>query len=278
METAAILPMQTDGQSCFGRPLRSAEAGGFRLTESEYPPGAEIPPHAHETAQLCFALEGGFVDQHAGISLRCEPRTLILHPPGHVHADRMSDRGCRCLNISIPLAVLKQLPPNVRRIAATGAARCFAPKWRAFELLIEFKTGDGADALSIETMALSLLGELAGGPLMEIRRPPPPWLEGVRERMHDEFARPLDLCSLAKTAGVHRVHLARTFHAFYGCTIGQYVRQRRLEFACRELAANTPLNEIALRAGFTDQSHFTTTFRRLVGVTPGAFRARLDSH
>ncbi|MGH7559893.1 MAG: helix-turn-helix domain-containing protein [Gemmatimonadales bacterium] len=36
-----------------------------------------------------------------------------------------------------------------------------------------------------------------------------------------------------------------------------------------------PLSEIALRAGFYDQSHFTNVFHRTLGVTPAAYRARL---
>nr|WP_202329241.1 AraC family transcriptional regulator [Mesorhizobium sp. L-8-3] len=61
----------------------------------------------------------------------------------------------------------------------------------------------------------------------------------------------------------------------FGCTIGHYVRQRRVEFGCHRLAASLdPLSEIALDAGFADQSHFTNTFRRLVGMSPGVFRSR----
>jgi len=36
-----------------------------------------------------------------------------------------------------------------------------------------------------------------------------------------------------------------------------------------------PISEIALRSGFSSQSHFTTAFRRLAGATPKAFRAAL---
>jgi AraC family transcriptional regulator len=38
------------------------------------------------------------------------------------------------------------------------------------------------------------------------------------------------------------------------------------------LQSDAPLSEIALAAGFSDQAHFTTRFRRVVGITPGAWR------
>jgi hypothetical protein len=60
-----------------------------------------------------------------------------------------------------------------------------------------------------------------------------------------------------------------------GCSVGDYVRQLRVEDACRRLATlDAPIVEIALAAGFTDQSHFTRTFQRLRGLTPAEFRRR----
>jgi AraC family transcriptional regulator len=104
---------------------------------------------------------------------------------------------------------------------------------------------------------------------------PPPWLERVREQIHDEFAGGLTLAALADTSGVHRVHLARAFRWHYRCTVGQYIRQRRVEFASHRLTASRDrLSSIAFDAGFSDQSHLTNTFRRLVGMTPAAFRVR----
>jgi AraC family transcriptional regulator len=73
--------------------------------------------------------------------------------------------------------------------------------------------------------------------------------------------------------GVHPAHLARVFRQQYGCTLGDYVRRLRVEFACRRMTTgDTPLVEIALAAGFADQSHFTKTFKSLVGITPAEFQ------
>ena len=59
---------------------------------------------------------------------------------------------------------------------------------------------------------------------------------------------------------------------------GEYVRRLRVEIACQRLASSDmPLAEIALAAGFSDQSHFTKTFRHYNGMTPGEYRRRLRS-
>jgi AraC family transcriptional regulator len=77
---------------------------------------------------------------------------------------------------------------------------------------------------------------------------------------------------------VHPVHLAQTFHKTYQCTVGDYVRKLRIEYACHELAASAkPIVDIALAAGFCDQSHFTRTFKRSIGAAPSQYRESLRS-
>ena len=85
---------------------------------------------------------------------------------------------------------------------------------------------------------------------------------------------PLSLTGLARTVGVHPVHLARSFRHVHACSVGEYLRRMRVGFAERELASSdAPLSDVALRAGFCDQSHFSRTFKRLTGSTPAVWRS-----
>jgi AraC family transcriptional regulator len=55
--------------------------------------------------------------------------------------------------------------------------------------------------------------------------------------------------------------------------MGEYLRRLRIGRAARQLAeSETPLAEIALAAGFADQSHFSNVFRRQTGMSPSSFR------
>jgi AraC family transcriptional regulator len=77
---------------------------------------------------------------------------------------------------------------------------------------------------------------------------------------------------------VHPITLARGFRAVYGCSVGTYLRRLRVELAGRWLVeTDLPLAEIALAAGFCDQSHFSNLFRRTVGVTPSHYRRQSRS-
>ena len=100
-----------------------------------------------------------------------------------------------------------------------------------------------------------------------------PWLGDARDRLHADVAARPSLAELAAGVGVHPVTLARAFRRTFGCTIGEYLRRLRIERAAEQLATGTqPLAEIALAAGFADQSHFSNVFRRRVGMSPSAYR------
>ena len=89
----------------------------------------------------------------------------------------------------------------------------------------------------------------------------------------DRLARPPSLGEIATEVGLHPSHLARTFRAHVGESIGEHGRRLRLEWAAERLVCSDEgLAEIAGRAGFSDQSHFTREFKRRFGVAPGRYR------
>jgi AraC family transcriptional regulator len=86
----------------------------------------------------------------------------------------------------------------------------------------------------------------------------------------------LTISSIAESVGVHPGYLAAEFRRIYQTTIGEYMRKLRVDFACREIArTGVPLVQIALESGFSNQSQFCTTFKRVTGMTPAAYRAIL---
>lgn len=104
-------------------------------------------------------------------------------------------------------------------------------------------------------------------------RQAPQWLLQAHELVKSRFLEHLRLGEIAQTVGIHPVTLSREFRHFYDCTIGETVRRRRIDFACRELLQpQGSLVEIALRSGFYDQSHFVKTFKRLTGLTPTQYQ------
>lgn len=84
------------------------------------------------------------------------------------------------------------------------------------------------------------------------------------------------LRTVARHVGMSYFHFSRAFKHSMGMTPTNYIAERRIERAKRLLEeTELPISEIALRSGFSSQSHFTTAFRRFAGATPKVFRATL---
>ena len=100
-------------------------------------------------------------------------------------------------------------------------------------------------------------------------------LRSAIEFMNDNLNREQDFSipAVAEAVGMSYFHFSRAFKQSMSISPNNYLIERRIERAKKFLAeTDIPVVEIALRVGFASQSHFTTTFRRLVGATPKAYR------
>jgi AraC family transcriptional regulator len=92
------------------------------------------------------------------------------------------------------------------------------------------------------------------------------------EYIEDNLDGPIGLAELADIVHVSRFHFTRLFKRSTGMTASSFVEQCRIRRTqSLILETDIPLAEIALMAGFADQSHFTRRFHRHVGCTPAAF-------
>jgi AraC family transcriptional regulator len=90
---------------------------------------------------------------------------------------------------------------------------------------------------------------------------------------HLEQEEEVSLAVVAEEVGMSYYHFSRSFKQSIGLSPINYITRQRIERAKRLLVeTDLPISEIALRAGFSSQSHFTTSFRRLAGITPSSFR------
>jgi AraC family transcriptional regulator len=142
----------------------------------------------------------------------------------------------------------------------------------------ELRCWDEVAPLAAEGLMMQLLAAVARAGAAAKEAGTPRWLRRVLDLLEARFAEPPGLGELADVAGVHPSHLLRAFRARQGCSPGEFVRRRRVAFACRRLSdTRDPLAVIALAAGFSDQSHFCRTFRREMGITPAAYRAAVSA-
>jgi AraC family transcriptional regulator len=102
-------------------------------------------------------------------------------------------------------------------------------------------------------------------------------LRRVRAYIDDHIGERISLDELASQAGVSRFHFARQFRLSTGESAMGYLRRMRIERSKSILQSRgSSIAEVAARLGFSDQSHFTRIFGRLVGVSPGSFARRVN--
>ena len=93
--------------------------------------------------------------------------------------------------------------------------------------------------------------------------------EFVQEHLHEH----LSLARLGRYLGLSPAHFTRLFRRSMGESPHQYVIRKRIERARFLIEqGDLPLAHVALEVGFANQSHFSETFRRQVGVTPLRYR------
>jgi AraC-like DNA-binding protein len=100
-------------------------------------------------------------------------------------------------------------------------------------------------------------------------------LRRARDRVDRDYAQPLDLEDLARTAGISKYHFHRLFTATYGVTPAAYLSRRRIERAQDLLrATNLTVTEVCYAVGFGSLGSFSARFRAVVGEGPREFQRR----
>lgn len=252
-----------------GRELMNRDVAGFALREVVHRNGGRVPKHSHANAHIAFVLDGVFEEVCEGKLLPCQPKSVSFLAPGMVHSDHFMGKT-RSLLIELSPERLADLQ-TVIRLDEPVFVQHGRASWLASNLYRESLRRDASSDLAIEGVALEILDEVARR--YERHAGAPGWLRLARELINDRFADKLSHDAIAHEVSVHPVHLATMFRRHFGCTIGEYIRRLRVENACRQLCtSDLTLAEIALNAGFFDQSHFTNVFKRSVGTTPARFR------
>ena len=106
--------------------------------------------------------------------------------------------------------------------------------------------------------------------LDELRR-----LRRARDRMDREYAKPLDVPALARTALMSTAHFSRRFRETYSETPYSYLMTRRIERAKALLRrGDLSVTAVCFEVGCTSLGSFSARFTELVGETPSMYRAR----
>jgi len=256
-----------------GNVSRREQVADLMLTETFYPARLNLSPHAHENACFGLVIEGEYAEEFGVKSLLCQRHTVLFRPPQVIHGNHVSESGARCFFVEVAPHWLESLPAQGASLKEPALLEGGALERLANSLYREWRETDDVTPLVIQGLTLEMLAHFHRGLQTRREARPPQWLERVHELIRSRFVESLQLAEISQSVGMHPMHVAREFRRYYRTTIGQFIRQQRIHFACELLAqSEASLIEIALEAGFAHQAHFTTVFKRCTGLTPAQYR------
>jgi AraC family transcriptional regulator len=256
----------------YGEVLKNRVCSDLRLNDIRHYKAGRLPEHSHQLACFSVILSGDYSQRAGQKIISYKPPGVLFHSPELTHCDLLGKSGCHFFIVELESRWMDSLREYAAVPTVDLSARGGDLIWLALRLYREFHERDACSALAVEGLVMAMLTDLTRvRPKGE--RQEPRWLRRAVDLIRDEFRNNWSIKGVAAEVGVHPFHLAKVFQQFHHQTVSEFVNRQRVEFACQELTkTENGIAEIALAAGFTDQSHFTRVFRQVTGVTPRVFR------
>ena len=217
--------------------------------ETRHDGEAVLPTHRHGRGYAALVIDGQHLEACVDGAFECTPGTLLLHPAYHAHGNRFGRRGARVINMPLP----------------DGVALDGLRAWRVPHL-------DEARAM-FQREPCSLAALLAQAmPCTPVELPD--WQPALLQALADSE---LPIGALCRQLGVSLAHASRALARSHGMSPQLLRRELRWRRALSLLHGENELSDIALRCGFSDQSHFTRVTRRYAGLPPAALRQQIKS-
>lgn len=239
-----------------GRSTASYIVSGVAAVPDRSPPTAFVYLPRGTEREVLAARSGWSIQLTFGSSeLDSELRALIHHDAGAFERLR------------------KQPIYHQEDVALLGVALTLYDIWTTKKTGPSIRQFNAAAHLIVSRIAANLARPIAGNIVRETLIEPR--LQLVLDHIEENLSHPLPLEELAGIANLSMYHFARVFRAKMTKSPHQYIVERRVAAAKKQLdQTDTPIAQIAYDCGFSSQSHLTVTFRRVYGTTPGMQRRK----
>lgn len=243
-----------------------AEVFHARFVDHEY------PMHTHESWTLLI-VDAGVVsydlDRHAHLAV---DEVVTLLPPHVPHNGRSATRyGFQKRVLYLDSS---QIEEGLIGRAVDAPVIADAVLRRAVHRLHTALTHPGDEFAGETSLALvrdQLLGHLHGHAHTMLQVEDPQVAHRLRDLLHARHVSGVTLAAASALLHAHPSHLVRAFTKEFGIAPHRYLTSLRIDHARSLLLDGLPAKAVAPAVGFYDQSHLNRHFKRIVGVSPGAF-------
>ena len=219
--------------------------------ETRHRAGTQIAAHRHQHAYAALVLSGSYSESGPDGAWQCSAGELVIHPPYHLHTNRIGNSGARVLNFELPLHVDTELNrssygvyavPDPGRLERVSRRDPYAALAEAEEVK-ERKPRDASAS----------------------------WLDRLAETLSQ--APECRVASLARDNRYSPEHLSRAFRKRFGIAPAVFRREQRQRRALSLLVdSQLDLCEVAMECGYADQPHMTRELKQMTGLTPQRLR------
>lgn len=206
------------------------------------------------------------------------PGVVLLIEPGTPTARTPVGPGpSRVRSMLVPARIFSAGRPGQTRVESRVLAdAALASRFLDLHTRLLTPVAMGSGAVATGDQLLSLLSELVSRLTQTAPAAVPPPVEPrrirvVREHLASHLTAPASLDQLSDLVGVSPFYLQRTFKAATRMSPREYLMDLRIRRARQLLREGQSPRAVGAAVGFFDQSHFTRAFRKLTGVTPGAY-------
>lgn len=241
-------------------------------------PGDRRFEEQHDGICIAAVTQGTFQYRSSRGAALLAPGALLLGEDRHYfECGHDHGTGDRCVSFHFS-------PEFFHSVTGTGRIALTTPNLPARPALIPIVAAaelarDDSDRSALEEIAIGLIGAVSSALRGTRRTTHSPGQRDERRISHalrcieQSADEPLSLTDLARDAAMSPYHFLRTFRSVVGMTPHQFVLRSRLHNAAISLRrSDDSISEIAFASGFNDLSTFNRRFRRLMGVTPSAYR------
>ncbi|ANT49477.1 AraC family transcriptional regulator [Mesorhizobium amorphae] len=232
--------------------------------------------HRHDTYAIGVTLHGVQSFRYRGAAHHSLPGQIIV-----LHPDELHDGGAGT-DEGLHYRIL-YLEPSLLLDCLGGAPLPFVedavvsdPALRGTLLSALAPLDEELDELFVADFIAQLaqnLGRHAGQPAKPMEKTAWRAAALARDYLEENVERAVRSDELEAVTGLDRYALSRHFRATYSTSPHRFLLMRRLQRARRMIEAGEALAEIAIAAGFSDQSHFHRHFKKAFGLTPGRWSA-----
>lgn len=241
-----------------------------------------FPRHFHPDYCIWLNVNGGEHYFHGGNTGILQPNEFGIVAPGEVHANSAIDHVNRNLmTFYIQTETLENIATQIDEASSPSVEfrsrfyndpECLRLLVRLYACLHDSPSALEKESAFLEVFSLLICRHAVTKPQKNPVGSDKGRVRRAIEILHDRFEENISLDALSHQLDCTPYHLIRLFKKTSGITPYAYLLHLRLEQAREQIRQGKQLVEVALEAGFSDQSHLTRHFKTLYGITPGEYK------